>query len=303
MIGSPVLGQEAGSPCAHRPLQLSARIVANKQIATRIWQMRLECSDLALRMRPGQFVMVRIPRPTDPLLGRPFALYDTWSDKEGGLAGIEIVYMEMGRATRQLPKLQVGESVEVWGPLGHPFPEPLVGAKRLFLVAGGIGQTPFLAHARELLGQKGYGGLAPRHRGVEVHLVYGARNSSFLAGVDHFQSTGANIHLATDDGSAGFHGRVTECLASLLGSDPSTEHVFGCGPEPMLEALAHFVSVRGLTCHVSLETPMACGLGICFSCVTKVKTAEGWDFKRVCVDGPVFNTSELVWPNHQSLVD
>ncbi len=303
MSGSPVLDHAAGSICAHRPVQVTARIVANRQIATRIWQMRLECGTLAQRIRPGQFVMVRMPRSTDPLLGRPFALYDTWSDKDGELAGIEVVYMELGRATRLLPNLQVGESVEIWGPLGQPFPEPSVGAKRVFLVAGGIGQTPFLAQAQELLGQKGYGGLSPRDRSVEVHLVYGARNASFHAGVDQFLATGAKVHLATDDGSVGFHGRVTECLVGLLGPDPSTEHIFGCGPEPMLEALAHFAANRGLTCHVSLETPMACGLGICFSCVTKVKTPEGWDYKRVCVDGPVFNSSELVWPNHQSLVD
>ncbi len=265
--------------------------------------MRLECKGLAQRIRPGQFVMVRIPRPSDPLLGRPFALYDTWLDASGDIAGIEVVYMELGRATRQLPKLNGGETVEVWGPLGHPFPEPFIGAKRVFLVAGGIGQTPFLAHARELMGQKGYGGQPLRDRGIEVHLVYGARNASFHAGVEHFRSTGANIHLATDDGSTGYHGRVTGCLEGLLGPDPTRDHIFGCGPEPMLEALAQMVSVRGLTCHVSLETPMACGLGICFSCVTKVKTPEGWDYKRVCVEGPVFNTSELVWPDRHSLVD
>ena len=280
---------------ANGPFHTQARITDHAQIATRIWLMRVECPELAAHIRPGQFVMVRMPRATDPLLGRPFAVYDTWLDAAGQPAGIEVVYMEMGRATRQLPGLQVGESIGLWGPLGHPFPEPRTSTKRVFLVAGGIGQTPFLAHARELLGQKGYGGQPPKNRGVDVHFVYGARNQSFHAGVEHFATTGANIHLATDDGSAGFHGRVTDCLAKLIGPNPETEEIFGCGPEPMLEALAKFAQSHGLTCHVSLETPMACGLGICFSCVTKVKTSDGWDYKRVCVDGPVFDASQLVW--------
>lgn len=279
------------------PGQWECLIVENRNIATRTWLLRLEAPELAASIRPGQFVMVRMARPTDPLLGRPFALYDIWNDPSGKPAGIEVVYLELGRATRQLPKCRPGEKLGIWGPLGHPFPEPIPTAKRVYLVAGGIGQTPFLAHARELLGQVGYGGNTPHKRPVEVHLVYGARSHEFHAGLEDFASTGSTIHLATDDGSAGFHGRVTQLLDELITGPTEESHIFGCGPEPMLEALAALTKNRGVVCHVSLETPMACGLGICFSCVTKVKTEDGWDYRRVCVDGPVFDAQELVWPD------
>lgn len=287
----------SGRESAFRPGQWECLIRENRPIATRTWLLRVEAPELASQILPGQFVMMRLPRPTDPLLGRPFALYDIWTDETGQRRGIEVVYLEQGRATKQLPKCRPGESLGIWGPLGHPFPEPHPQAKKVFLVAGGIGQTPFLAQARELMGQVGYGGQSPQKRPVSVDFVYGARSHDFHAGLEDFASTGAAIHLATDDGSAGFHGRVTALLETLLPENPAEAHLFGCGPEPMLEALSRLAQARGILCHVSLETPMACGLGICFSCVTKVRTPQGWDYKRVCVEGPVFDSRELVWPH------
>ncbi len=111
------------------------------------------------------------------------------------------------------------------------------------------------------------------------------------AGVDDFRAAGAEVHLASDDGSLGEHGFVTQ----LLERHGPPDHLFGCGPEPMLHALAALAKRWGVPCHVSLETPMACGVGICFSCVTKVKTPEGWDYRRSCVEGPVFDAAELEW--------
>jgi dihydroorotate dehydrogenase electron transfer subunit len=122
-----------------------------------------------------------------------------------------------------------------------------------------------------------------------VSLYYGVRSADLAAGVDDFQAAGADVHLASDDGSLGFRGYVTQ----LLDQHPAPEHLFGCGPEPMLRVLARLAERKQVPCHLSLETPMACGVGICFSCVTPVKTAEGWDYKRVCVDGPVFDASRL----------
>ncbi len=104
------------------------------------------------------------------------------------------------------------------------------------------------------------------------------------------------MYLATDDGSAGFHGFVTQ----LLKAQPPHERplqLFGCGPEPMLRALADLAAQWAVPCHLSLETPMACGVGVCFSCVTPVRTETGWDYRRVCVDGPVFDAATLAWPD------
>ena len=171
--------------------------------------------------------------------------------------------------------------------MGNGFPEP-VAQDHVGLVAGGIGQTPFLAQVRELLGTRGYG-QPPRRRVQRVSLYYGVRCADLAAGVQDFRQAGAAVHLATDDGSLGHHGFVTE----LLDQHPAPEHLFGCGPEPMLKALARLADRKNIPCHLSLETPMACGVGICFSCVAPVKTPDGWDYKRVCVDGPVFDVRSL----------
>src|SRR5207248_9084748 len=106
---------------------------------------------------------------------------------------------------------------------------------------------------------------------------------------DDFRSAGATVHLASDDGSLGFHGFVTQ----LVEQHEPPQQLVGCGPEPMLKALAALARRWQVPCLLSLETPMACGLGICFSCVTKVKTADGWDYRRVCVDGPIFDARLL----------
>jgi dihydroorotate dehydrogenase electron transfer subunit len=99
------------------------------------------------------------------------------------------------------------------------------------------------------------------------------------------------VYLASDDGSLGFKGFVTDLLARI--ASEGFGHIVGCGPEPMLKALAALAPRLGIPCQLSLETPMACGLGICFSCVTRVTTADGWDYKRVCIDGPVFDAATL----------
>jgi dihydroorotate dehydrogenase electron transfer subunit len=273
-----------------RFIQCACRVLQQRRLARDTYLIRLETPEIAAAIRPGQFVMLRLPGRTDPLLGRPFALYDTVLDGSGQAIGIDVVYLVVGKMTGLLPGLGVGDTVEAWGPLGNGFPEPQT-AGHVGVVAGGIGQTPFLAHIRELLGTRGYAGEA-RRRVQKVSVFYGVRTGDLAAGVDDFQQAGAAVHLASNDGSIGYRGFVTALLEETR---PFPEHLFGCGPEPMLHALADVARRRGVACHLSLETPMACGVGICFSCVTKVKTADGWDYKRVCVDGPVFDAAALVW--------
>jgi dihydroorotate dehydrogenase electron transfer subunit len=268
----------------------AVEVQENVPLARQTYRIRLHTPELARAIRPGQFLMVRLPGSTDPLLGRPFALYDTVLDDRGQPAAVDVVYLVVGKVTGLLSRLQPGERVEVWGPLGNGFPG-LDGLDHVALVAGGIGQTPFLAHARELLGTRGYGGRAPRRAARKVSLYYGVRTADLAAGVEDFRAAGAEVHLASDDGSLGHRGFVTQ----LLERHAPPQHLVGCGPEPMLRALARLAERWGVPCHVSLETPMACGVGVCFSCVTRVRTAEGWDYRRVCVDGPVFDAASLAW--------
>ena len=268
----------------------TARVLEHVLLAAHTFRVRLECPELAATIRPGQFVMLRLPNTTDPLLGRPFALYDTVLDAAGTPVAVDMVYLVVGKMTGRLAAVREGESLQVWGPLGKPFLDVGTPA-RVALVAGGIGQTPFLAYARELLGARGFGGDAPRARAKSVSLYYGVRSADLAAGIDDFRAAGVDVHLASDDGSIGTKGFVTQ----LLEAHGKVSPLVGCGPEPMLRALANLAAKWGVPCQVSLETPMACGVGICFSCVAKVKTPEGDDYKRVCVDGPCFDAAQLVW--------
>jgi dihydroorotate dehydrogenase electron transfer subunit len=203
---------------------------------------------------------------------------------------VDIVYLVIGKVTGLLATLRTGDQLEVWGPLGKSFPD-LVGVDHVGLVAGGIGQTPFLAYIRQLLGQRGYGGQPAKRAVQRVSLYYGVRSADLAAGIEDFRQAGAEVHIATDDGSLGFPGLVTQLLERQVGP----QHLVGCGPEPMLKALANLSQLWGTPCHLSLESPMACGVGICFSCVTRVQTSSGWDYRRVCVDGPVFEAANLRW--------
>lgn len=268
-----------------------ARVVEHVPLAERTYRVRVECPDLAAAIRPGQFVMLRLPGTSDPLLGRPFALYDTVLDDGGTPVAVDVVYLVVGKMTGKLAGVLPSESLEIWGPLGKPFLD--VGdVDAVTFVAGGIGQTPFLAFARELLGTRGFGGNPARRRANRIVLYYGVRNVGLAAGVEDFRAAGVDVRLASDDGSVGTRGFVTQ----LLEANGPTGPLVGCGPEPMLHALTKLAAKWQVPCQVSLETPMACGVGICFSCVAKVCTADGgWDYKRVCVDGPAFDAHSLVW--------
>lgn len=270
----------------HRP----AVCTENVRLAERTYRIRIEQPDIARTIRPGQFLMLRIPGTTDPLLGRPFALYDTTLDAAGDPVGLDVVYLVVGKMTTHLMGVKPGEPLDVWGPLGNGFPD-FTGEDHVVCVAGGIGQTPFLAYARELLGTRGYAGRPAKKQVNKVSLYYGVRSASLAAGVADFQNAGCDVRLASDDGSIGTKGFITQ----LLAADRPPGPFVGCGPEPMLKALAKLTAGWDAVCHVSLETPMACGFGACFSCVTPVKCDGGQDYKRVCVEGPVFDAATLAW--------
>jgi dihydroorotate dehydrogenase electron transfer subunit len=278
---------------ADRAWQGEIAVEENVRIARDTYRIRLLCPALAERVVPGQFVMLRLARCNDPLLGRPLAVYDVVSDSEGRRRGIDVVYLAIGRMTRRLAEVPAGGTLEMWGPLGNGFPaEP---AEHLVMVAGGVGQTPFLMLARECLGRETYGNprrQVPRSR--KISLCYGVRNETYLAGVDDFRRLGIDVHLATDDGSCGHKGLVTDLVRPVVGGSRQGCRMVCCGPEPMMKAVAELAGQLGVPCQVSLETPMACGIGICFSCVAKIRDAAGaWDYRRTCVEGPVFDASRV----------
>lgn len=277
---------------ADQACSIQTEIVENVAIARNTLRLRFRAPAMAERVVPGQFFMIRNPAGNDPLIGRALALYDVAADATDGW--IDVVYVVKGRFTSSLVKLPAGAPLAIWGPLGNGFAPPV--AEHLILVAGGIGQTPLLALAKEGLGRQRFGQPTPRclGRAARVSLVYGVRSAEYLAGVEAFQSAGVDVHIATEDGSIGPPRLVTDLLAQVLDESPSAS-VVCCGPEPMMEAVAKLTAARQVECCVSLETPMACGIGICFSCVAKIGSVDDWDYKRTCIEGPVFNSRDIVW--------
>jgi dihydroorotate dehydrogenase electron transfer subunit len=276
-------------------VQRQVPIVEHVVLARDTNRVRIECPEIARSVVPGQFVMLRLAGANDPLIGRALALYDTVHSGENEPWGIDVVYLVKGKFTSRLSRCLPGQMLDVWGPLGNGFPPDPV--EHLIMVAGGIGQTPFVALAAEFLGRRQYG-TPPRpvKPSSRVTLCYGARTADMLAGVEDFQRLGVDVRLATDDGSRGHHGLVTELLTQVLNEATEPHRIVCCGPEVMMESVARIADARGSACQVSLETPMACGIGICFTCVAKVKDAAGdWDYKRTCVEGPVFDAAAIEW--------
>lgn len=282
---------------ADEAVQRQVRVVENTQLARATFRLRFACPEMARRMVPGQFLMVRLAHWDDPLIGRPLALYDTVFSARSAAELIDVVYWVKGKFTQRLAEYLPGQALDVWGPLGNGFAPQAVD--HLIMVAGGIGQTPFLALAQEALGRRRYG-IGGRQAGwaKRVTLCYGVRSADLVAGREDFSRAGVEVCLASDDGSIGHHGRVTELLEQVLqrqARDPSRA-IMCCGPEAMMQATAVLAQRWGTDCQVSLETPMACGIGICFTCVAKVKDDTGrWDYRRTCVEGPVFDAARIEW--------
>lgn len=257
----------------------SAITLRNQCIAEETYRLVVEAENELPKIEPGQFVMLRLPNRTDPLLGRPLAVYKI--DKNV----LEVVYIVVGKMTARLAEVKPGDKLEFWTPLGNGFPQ--VDVEHTIMVAGGIGQTPFLMLAENLCEKQAH-----------CTLLYGARSVSRIACIEDFEHLGVDVHIATDDGSRGYHGRITDLIETVYQSGETTR-ILCCGPHPMLEAAFKIAQKYNLPCEVSLETPMGCGLGICFGCVVKYRNDTddgGWDYRRTCVDGPVFDAYRLSWP-------
>jgi dihydroorotate dehydrogenase electron transfer subunit len=294
MSGAPAAcPRHADDACQER-----VAVVAHRPIAERTWRIRIESPSLAAAATPGQFAMLRMPGRTDPLLARPLAVYDVFPGPDGRLRYVDFIYAVHGRFTTALAGLPAGEELVLWGPLGNGFDPP--ATDHLVLVAGGIGQTALLALARERSGQARYGSPArERPQARRITFCWGARSAACFGDSDDFRAAGCDVQLATLDGSAGLRGTVVDLLDSLATAGQFAGEgvrVATCGPDAMMAAVARWTADRGLPCEVSLETPMACGIGICFTCVAPVKDGSGgWDYRRTCIEGPVFDAVSIVW--------
>ena len=285
-----------------------SEIVENVPVAVNAYRLRLACPNLAAAFQPGQFVMIRIAGVKDPLLGRPLAVYNIWRNEQGAPAGVDVIYVAVGKGTQLFSEMRPGQSMEIWGPLGNGFPA-VQDVDHLILLSGGVGQTPMFTVAQEALGLVQFANRKPQPP-KRVSLCYGARDKDTFAGLSDFADLKArsaipfDIYLTTDDGSLvpGFRyrkGFAVNPMEELFQSGAENQEkamVFACGPRPMLIAAQKLFNQYKIPGKVSLESPMACGLGICFSCVAKILSPEGtWDYKRTCKEGPVFDADKVVW--------
>lgn len=294
-------------PGPHDKTTGPATVLANRQVAVDTWKIRLAAPELVPLVRPGQFLMLRLPGKTDPLLGRAFAVYSTDATR----GELEVVYLVVGKMTRMLTQCVPNEIITATGPLGngwqvaldaispphdeiHLHEQDVDGGdhRHLIMIAGGIGHTPFYMLSQQI--QTGNW-----REKVQLSLLYGARSQERFSCLDDFATLNLKIHLATEDGSAGTKGYVSDLMAPVLkesGTRAGRTAVLACGPEPMLKAVFEESKRLGLACWVSLETRMGCGLGICFGCVVRLRDPQGnWDYRRTCVDGPVFDAWKLDW--------
>ena len=224
-------------------------------------------------IRPGQFVEMRVDRCPGAFLRRPISVH--YVDVERSEMWL-LIHM-IGPGTRAIGGLQAGDTVNVLFPLGNGFSLPKGGGAKALLVGGGVGCAPLL-HLGAVLSEMG------------SHPIFllGARSRDMLVQLDAFARYGP-VSLTTEDGSAGERGFVTR--HSILSGENDFDIIYACGPLPMMKAVAHYARLNGITCEVSLENRMACGLGACLCCVEN--TTEG--HLCVCTDGPVFNIDKLLW--------
>lgn len=246
------------------------KIIKNFQITDRYYKLILESREIAKCSLPGQFLHIKIDPGFDPILRRPLSIHRVCG------SNIEIVYEVVGKGTKILSGKSSGDVLDVLGPLGKGFDikSKIKNQKsKIILIAGGIGVAPLVFLAQKL------------KRKIDV--LIGAKTKSEMLCVKEFKDLGCHVKVATDDGTVGFKGYVTDLLKEFL---PANQ-IYACGPDAMLKSLQKIIVENNLNCQVSLDEAMGCGIGACLACV--INTTKGQ--KRICHDGPVFDIKELAF--------
>ncbi len=256
--------------------QEKATVIRVEQFSEKNFRITLSSPSIAEDARAGQFVMIRAGVGKDPLLRRPFSLHQASVNGQ-----IQIYFKIVGRGTDMLARVRVGEKLSVFGPLGQGF--SIVEDSPAIIVGGGLGIAPTLFLAKSVC--------RLQRDCSNDHIIIGGRDRTEIEPlVKDFNEFGLKFFTATDDGSYGRHGYVTDLLESL--ELPATATVYTCGPEQMMAKVYGICKKLNLTCQVSVESVMACGMGACLGCSKPTKKGT---YTHVCLNGPVFNAEELTW--------
>jgi dihydroorotate dehydrogenase electron transfer subunit len=247
-------------------------VVENRHISEKYYLLKIEAPYIAEKAEPGNFVMLKATVGIEPLLKRPFGIFNAEPPY------IWLYFQVVGRGTELIAALRAGDNVQVLGPLGNRF--PILHHKNILMVAGGRGIAPVYFAARDYVASN------------NVFLLYGARSDRDLNLVDELEALPfKEMFLYTDDGSAGKEGFVTTDIRRII-ETYNIHATVSCGPDAMFEALNREIGDMDIEHYVSMEALMGCGFGICYSCA--VKTVTG-DYKKACTDGPVFRMEEIAW--------
>ena len=281
--------------------QKKVKVLENKSFRLGYYMLTLQAPDIAKISKPGQFAEIKVNDEDYPLLRRPLSIHNA-SDKN-----IMFLYEVVGEATKILSARKKGEYLDIIAPLGNGFSlEPSSSNRQPILVAGGMGVAPLVFLAKAISKRKAQSAKRKtQNKNPKPIVIIGAKTKSQIVCEDEFKKLGCIVKVATDDGSKGFKGTATKLLENILaegsrllaqGKFPSASNlqpltIFACGPRAMLKEVSCIAKEKNIKAQISLEEHMACGIGACLGCV--VNTKKG--YQRVCQEGPVFNSSQIIW--------
>ena len=262
-----------------KKFDLPTEVISNEQVAENHYLLRCSCPEIAASALPGQFIHVLISQGSGLLLRRPFTIYTVEGNE------ITMLYQLIGEGTAVLSSFKSGDSIGVLGPLGNtfemsPVPDPAI------IVGGGAGIASLMLLA-----------VALRNQRVHTLGLIGSMNQARLLSVEDLRTIEVETHIATDDGSVGHHGFVTELLTHILETHRlQNPIIYACGPDGMLRAVTKIAQDYGIPTQLAMENRMGCALGVCLGCVCKVQMpGGGFEYQRVCTEGPVFNAQDIIW--------
>lgn len=261
--------------------QEKVSVLWNEEVGSSYMHIGLQGEKAASAATAGQFVMLRAGSRMDPLLRRPFSIHQIIEEK-GRVSGLEILYKVVGTVTERLAAMQPGDEIDLVGPLGKGF-QIFPENKTIMIAAGGIGVAPVVLLASRLINA----GVDPS----ACTVFLGGKSERDILCRDFFSETGMNVLTATDDGSLGHKGLVTDLLTDAV-EKTKPDMLYTCGPHPMLMAVADIANQRDIRCQISTETIMACGMGACLGCAVE-ESGNTDEYMHVCINGPVFYADRI----------
>ena len=260
------------------PKQILAELINKKEVMDGVYKYSVKAEEIVNLSKPGNFIEIRVSDQTEPFLRRPISIYNL--DKENGV--LEFIFQVKGKGTEILSRKEVGDKIDIIGPLGFGTFN-LEKYNKIAIIGGGIGIFPLYELAKEA-----------KEKGKIVNCYLGFRNKDLVMLEKEFKGVTDNLKICTDDGSYGENGFAIDKLKEDMEKE-KYESIYACGPMPMLRAIKKYAEENGIDCQVSLEERMGCGLGVCLGCAVKTAKSpkDAPEYWHVCKGGPVFNSKDV----------